>query len=64
MIARPSVQRGKTVGQLIDESLEFYGIKSRQDARTLARAARKRAALEPAAALELAQQEVRAARKT
>ena len=28
-----SAQRGKTIGQLIDESLEFYGIKSHDDAR-------------------------------
>lgn len=57
-----AVQRGKTIGQLIDESLEFYGIKSRQDARALVRNARKRADLEPADALELAEKEVRAAR--
>lgn len=31
-----SVQRRKTIGQLIDESLEFYGIKSRANARDLA----------------------------
>jgi predicted DNA-binding ribbon-helix-helix protein len=30
-----SAQRDKTIGQLIDESLDFYGIKSRQDARDL-----------------------------
>ena len=28
-------QRDKTIGQLIDESLDFHGIKSRQDARDL-----------------------------
>lgn len=58
-----AVQRGKTIGQLIDESLEFYGIKSRQDARTLVRQARARAGLAPSEALDLAQQEVRAFRK-
>ncbi len=58
-----AVQRGKTIGQLIDESLEFYGIKSRQDARALVRGARKRANLEPSDALDLARQEVRAVRK-
>ncbi len=26
-----SVQRDKTIDQLIDESLEFYGIKTRED---------------------------------
>ena len=30
-----SAQRDKTIGQLIDESLDFHGIKSRQDARDL-----------------------------
>jgi len=35
-----AVQRGKTIGQLIDESLDFYGIKSREDARELVRRAR------------------------
>jgi hypothetical protein len=28
-----SVQRAKTIGQLIDESLDFNGIKTREDAR-------------------------------
>lgn len=59
-----AVQRGKTIGQLVDESLEFYGIKSRQDARELVRQARARAALEPADAVDLAQQEVRGFRKS
>ena len=35
-----SVQRDKTIEQLIDESLDFYGIKSREDARDLVRGAR------------------------
>ncbi len=35
-----AVQRDKTIGQLIDESLDFYGIKSRADARDLVRRAR------------------------
>lgn len=58
-----SAQRDKTIGQLIDESLEFYGIKPREDARALLRRARARAGLDDAAALALAQAETRAARK-
>lgn len=27
-----SARRAKTIGELIDESLEFYGIKSREEA--------------------------------
>jgi hypothetical protein len=33
-----------TIGELIDESLEFYGIKSRDDALALVRRARARVA--------------------
>lgn len=57
-----AVQRDKTIGQLIDESLEFYGIKSREDARELVRRVRAQSALTEADALELAQAEVRAQR--
>jgi hypothetical protein len=57
-----AVQRDKTIGQLIDESLEFYGIKSREDARELVRRVRAQSALSEADALELAQAEVRAQR--
>lgn len=28
-VKEAAAQRGKTIGQLIDESLDFYGIKSR-----------------------------------
>jgi len=58
-----SAQRGKTIGQLIDESLEFYGIKSHDDARALVRRARRGAALGPEEALALAVEEVRGARR-
>ena len=58
-----SAQRGKTIGQLIDESLEFYGIKSEQDARTLLRRARRHASLAPDEALALANDEVHRARR-
>ena len=58
-----SAQRDKTIGQLIDESLEFYGIKPRQDAHALVARARLRAAMTEADALGLAGEEVRATRK-
>lgn len=58
-----AVQRDKTIGQLIDESLEFYGIKSREDARELVRRARARSKLSEKQALELASEHVRASRR-
>ena len=58
-----SAQRNKTIGQLIDESLDFYGIKSREDARELVRKARSRAKLTEAEAMAVALAEVKAARR-
>ena len=57
-----SAQRGKTIGQLIEESLEFYGIKPREDARELVLRARARSSLSETEALALAQAEVKAVR--
>ncbi len=57
-----AVQRDKTIGQLVDESLDFYGIKSREQALDLVRMARTRSALSDEQALTLAQEEVRAVR--
>ena len=53
-----SAQRDKTIGQLIDESLDFYGIKSREDAQNLVRRARSGSQLSEAQALAAAQAEV------
>lgn len=58
-----SAQRGKPIGQLIDESLEFYGIKSREDARDLVLRVRARSELAEADALEIAQEQVQAVRR-
>ncbi len=58
-----SAQRNKTIGQLIDESLDFYGIKSRKDALDLVRRARARANLSERGALTVAQEEVKAVRR-
>ena len=58
-----SAHRDKTIGQLIDESLEFYGIKSREDAVELVRRARARSKLADSEALAAAEKEVRAVRR-
>ncbi len=58
-----SAQRDKTIGQIIEESLEFYGIKTREDARALVKRARAHSGLSEAAALALADKEVKHARK-
>ena len=58
-----AAQRGKTMGQLIDESLDFYGIKSNEQALDLVRRARARNALSEEQALALAQAEVQATRQ-
>ena len=58
-----AAQRDKTIGQLIDESLDFYGIKSRAQALDLVRRARTGSALSEEQALTLAQEEVHAMRR-
>ena len=58
-----SVQRDKTIGQLIEESLEFYGIKTREDARALVQRARRHSGLSEAQAVTLADKEVKLSRK-
>ena len=58
-----SALRNKTIGSLIDESLDFYGIKSREDARSLVQRARERSQLGEDEALAVAQSEVDAVRR-
>jgi len=58
-----SARRGKSIGQLIDESLAFYGIKTREEARDLVRGARQRSGMNEADALQLALQETRQQRQ-
>jgi hypothetical protein len=58
-----AAQRDKTIGQLIDESLDFYGIKSGDEARELVRRARARSKLGESEAIAVAQEEVRAVRR-
>lgn len=57
-----AAQRDKTIGQLIDESLDFYGIKSREQALDLVRRVRARSTLSEEQALTLAQEEVHTVR--
>ena len=55
--------RRKTIGQLIEESLEFYGIKTVRNAEKLVAKARARSSLSEAEALRLAVTETRASRR-
>ncbi len=58
-----ALSRGKTIGQLIEESLQFYGIKTAASASALVERARARAALPEERALRVAVAETRAARR-
>jgi predicted DNA-binding ribbon-helix-helix protein len=49
-----AAQRDKTIGQLIDESLDFYGIKSREQAKDLVRRARASSGVSDDQAMALA----------
>jgi hypothetical protein len=62
-LKQAAAQRGKTIGQLIDESLNFYGIKSRDEAMNLVRRARQSGQLDDESALKLALEEVHQARQ-
>jgi len=57
-----AAKRNKTIGQLIEESLEFYGIKTTQSAEQLLAKARALAGLKEDEAQTLAVAETRAAR--
>lgn len=58
-----SAQRGRTIGQLIDDSLDFFGIKSHDQALELVRQARERSALNASQAMALALDEVQTVRQ-
>jgi len=59
-----AAQRDKTIGQLIDESLDFYGIKSREQAQDLVRRARVQSNLNDDQAMALALEAQHASRHT
>ena len=58
-----AARRGTTIGMLVQESLEAYGIKPERNARDLVAAARARSRLSPAAAEKLALEEIQKARR-
>jgi hypothetical protein len=58
-----SAQRDKTIGELIDASLDFYGIKPREAAQDLVRRARARSQLSEDEALAVAQKQVKVVRQ-
>ena len=57
-----TAQGDKTAGQLIDVSLGFYRIQSREDARDLIRRAQTRSKLSEVQAVNMAQEQVLAVR--
>lgn len=58
-----SAIRRKTIGQLIEESLDFYGIKTRESAREIFERAGRNSSLNAEEAMDLAVREVRAHRE-
>ncbi len=58
-----AARRGKKIGELIEESLESYGIKTGQEASALVAKARARAQLSPSTAMDLAVSETQAHRR-
>jgi hypothetical protein len=59
-----AARRGKTIGQIIEESLDFYGITPSDDAWSLVEKARARSGLSETEAMDLAVVETRRARQT
>jgi hypothetical protein len=59
-----AARRSKTIGQLIDESLDFYGIKTREGASDLVRRARGRSKLDEEQALAFANEVVTTVRRS
>lgn len=55
--------RGRTIGDLVAESVVAYGIKPREEAERMVARVRERSRLSAARALELATRETRAARR-
>lgn len=58
-----AAKSGKTIGQLIEESLDAYGIKTYNRAEEIVAQARRRANLAEADAQTLANEEIRHARR-
>lgn len=62
-VKETAARRRKSIRQLIEESLDFYGIKTMEKASFLVSKARKRSRLNEINALELAVEETRAERR-
>lgn len=58
-----AARRGRTIGELVEASLDFYGIKGRAAASELVARARSRAGLQEQEALDLAVEETRTGRR-
>jgi len=58
-----AARRGKTIGRLVEESLDAYGIKTSSQAAALVARARQRSGMSEAAATRLAVEETRANRR-
>ena len=58
-----STERSKSISQLIEESLEFFGVKTRAQASQLVKHARTHSGMNDDAAQALANREVRAVRQ-
>ena len=62
-IKEAAARQGKTIGEIIDESLDFYGIKTAKSAAALVAKARQKAGLTEDEARKLALEETRAVRQ-
>ena len=58
-----AARRGKTIGTLVEESLDAYGIKTGSEAATLVARARQRAEMTETSAMKLALEETKAHRR-
>jgi hypothetical protein len=58
-----AARRGTTVGKIVEESLEFFGIKTGDEAAVLVALAREKARMSETDAVELAVREARAVRE-
>lgn len=59
-----AIRRGQTLGEVVSESLTFYGIKTPQEVSGLIARAREHSGMSESEALELAGRETRAARES
>jgi hypothetical protein len=63
-LKQAAARSGKTIGQIVAESLEYYGIKTEQEARALVTRARRKANLREKQALDIAVRETREQRQS